>query len=412
MRVLALALTDPSRRFTRGFPAKGARLLLTPNLEVARLATLAADTDEFDYLDERTSLLEWTQTPDLMLAYAGLEAEESARRLAGRLEAGGPDVVFFGPAFTVARDSDLAWARHRVVGDVTDVWPALRGDAATGCLRPVYFAPRQPGYVMPRPHLTAGPDMNSRHQTISFVRGCSCPDSLSGLCSEYLYYGRRTLRRSADEIVGEIVALPGKHIALLDEDVTRYPDYYYRVFRRIWDYRRHWTVRASDRLFEHPKLVHALAKAGTKIVFLNETFLSDRLESALADARLVRQLYHRVKYLQASRMLVGARLTLDLTSGLAPDYERIASLVRRLALDFTEVRLVTAGRTRLATPHYRPMLDRSDPAWVVARFYSIGAIAERLARRPRRVGFHSTLFYLLPRSVAYRQNFFEGIPGD
>jgi hypothetical protein len=37
-------------------------------------------------------------------------------------------------------------------------------------------------------------------------------------------------------------------------------------------------------------------------------------------------------------------------------------------------------------------------------------IADRMIRRPRRVGFFTTAVYLLPYSAAYRQSFLEGLP--
>jgi hypothetical protein len=185
------------------------------------------------------------------------------------------------------------------------------------------------------------------------------------------------------------------------------------MFGRLWKYRRHWTISASDRLFRHPDLIRLLAKAGTKVVILNETSFSDHLAAAAGDTKLLRRLYQRVKSLQARRMLVGARITLDVSGSAPRDYERVARVLLRADLDFVLTRLVTAGpdgTRRLLPPVYRPTLTSSDPAWTRLQFYSLEAIIARLARRPRRVGFYSTLVYLLPLSMAYRHQFFEGIP--
>jgi len=120
-----------------------------------------------------------------------------------------------------------------------------------------------------------------------------------------------------------------------------------------------------------------------------------------------------VKFIQARRMLVGARLILRLDQDHWPDFNRIATVLHRIDLDFIEPRFIMAdptGADRLVPITYRPMLQPTDPAWVRNRFYSLREIIDRLVRRPRRVGFYSTLLYLLPYSLAYRQNLLEGIP--
>jgi hypothetical protein len=241
------------------------------------------------------------------------------------------------------------------------------------------------------------------------VRGCSCPELTRRFCPEYLYYGSNTLMRTPEEIIGEVITLPRKRIHLLDDDVAAFPDYYYEIFRRIRNYHRQWVVNASDRLFEHPRLIRLLAKAGTKVIYLNETFLLGRLEQAVADHRMVRWLYRRAKSLQAAKMLVGARLALPAAPDEPIDYEQIATVLRQIDLDFVETRFLSRDGG-VAPVAYRPMVTAGEPAWVKNRFYSMEAITDRLIRRPRRVGFFTTAVYLLPYSAAYRQSYLEGLP--
>jgi hypothetical protein len=295
-----------------------------------------------------------------------------------------------------------------VVGDVTDAWPRLRADAESGSLQPLYRTSGEPGYVAPR-QIKVNPEMDSDRQTIQFVRGCFCPEPAKPFCPEPPYYNSNTRRRTQDEIIGEVISLPRKRIHLLDDDVAALPDYYYGLFSRLRNYRRQWVVNASDRLFDQPRLIRLLAKAGTKIVYLNESFLSGRLERALTDHRLVHQLYRRVKSLQASKMLVGARLTMPAQPDTPVDYDRIAAVLRQIDLDFIEPRF-TKPDGSLARVAYRPMVTASEPAWLKNRFYSMETIADRMIRRPRRVGFFTTAVYLLPYSTAYRQSFLEGLP--
>lgn len=407
MKIVAVALADEAQRFSKGYPPKGARLFLQPNIEVMRIAALLQPTDRLQYLDER---VESTEQPDrdLCLVHVGLGQEDRARELLHNWTDGECTPVFFGPQITSWRETAPSWCRPRVVGDITDIWPELRSDAESGHLQPLYHASGRPSYVAPR-QVKINPEMDADHQTIQFVRGCFCPARVKPLCTEHLYYGNNTLVRTPEEVIGEVITLPRKRIHLLDDDVAALPDYYFELFSRLRNYRRQWLVNASDRLFEHPRLIRLLAKAGTKVVYLNETFLLGRIERAVTDHRVVRWLYRRVKSLQSAKMLVGARLAMPATPDEPADYERIATVLRQIDLDFVETRFLSRTGD-LAPVAYRPMVTAAEPAWIKNRFYSMETIADRLIRRPRRVGFFTTAVYLLPYSTAYRQSFLEGLP--
>jgi hypothetical protein len=407
VRILALALADEAQRFVRGYPPKGARLLLRPNIEVCRLAALAGTDDRFDYLDERVDVLEVDSAADLVLCYVGLGHDPSAREVA--LHHPDLPVVFFGPGAT-RWSTRPEWARHRVCGDITGIWPNLARDARTRSIRTLYASSGPPRYTVPRQALGCNPEMTGDYRSINFIQGCSCPEPVRGFCTSSLYYGDQVSQRTPEEIVGEVITIPNKHIHLLDEDVARFPEYYRDLFRSLWNYRRHWTVNASERLFDYPDLVRVMAKAGTRIVFLDDSFLIDRLMPATRDNQIVRWLYRRVKSLQAARMLVGARVTIRLRPDT--DYDAIAGVLRRIDLDFIETRFIQQGpgRDELVSVSYRPMVQKHEPGHVKNRFFAMDSILDRLFRRPRRVGFYTTAMFLLPYSMAYRQNFLEGLP--
>jgi hypothetical protein len=407
VNVLAVALADESQRFIKGYPPKGARIFLQPNIEVMRLAALLRPGDDLRYLDERVEPAE-PHAGRFCLIHIGFGQENRARELVHDWTGSGCTPVCFGPQVTSWRDAAPPWCRSRVVGDIIDVWPQLRADAESGRRQPVYRASGNPGYVSPR-QLHVNPEMDSDRQTIQFVRGCFCPEPAKPLCPEHLYYGTNTLMRIPEEIVGEVITLPRKRIHLLDDDVAALPDYYHELFSRLRNYHRQWVVNASDRLFDHPRLIRLLAKAGTKIVYLNESFLSGRLERAVTDHRLLHRLYRRVKSLQASKMLVGARLAMPVAPGIPVNYDKIATVLRQIDLDFIEPRFLARDGS-LACVTYRPMVTAQEPAWLKNRFYSMETITDRIIRRPRRVGFFTTAVYLLPYSVAYRQSFLEGLP--
>uniref|UniRef100_A0A7V3PSR5 Uncharacterized protein n=1 Tax=candidate division WOR-3 bacterium TaxID=2052148 RepID=A0A7V3PSR5_UNCW3 len=409
MKILAVAAAFESQKFVGGYPPKGARLFLQPDIEICRLASLTNE-DEFVYQDERVEIIGQGDF-QLVLVRIQFNQEESARPLVERFTEIGIPVLVFGPQVTAWDDTEVpGWVKHMVRGDITLVWDRILQDCKSGKLQPLYSAPQEPHYVVPRFIFPQPLLMNNHYQAVQFVRGCACPLEFKKLCPEFLYYGERTAFRSRDEIVGEVVSLPGKYIHLLDDDVACAPDYYYKLFAHLWRYRRHWRVNAGEHLFDYPALIRLLSKAGVKIIFLNETFLNSRLEQALTSEAMVKYLYRRVKFLQSRRMLVGARLVLPATG---VDFRQIANVLTRIDLDFIEPRFVAIdheGQPRLVPVCYHPMVQSDEPGWLMSRFYAFDLLVDRFVRRPRRVGFHSTLWYLIPYSLAYRQNFLEGIP--
>jgi hypothetical protein len=407
VRILAVALADEAQRFIKGYPPRGARLFLQPNIEVMRLAALLRPDDDLHYIDERVEAADQFEH-DLCLIHVGFGQEERARELLHNWTTTGCSPVCFGPQVTFWREAAPDWCRRRVIGDIVDVWPKLRSDAEAGQVQPIYRASSQPTYVCPRP-VRVDAEMDSSRQTVQFVLGCFCPAPVKPFCSGHLYYGTNTLVRAPAEVIGEVITTPRKRIHLLDDDVAALPDYYLELFGQLRNYHRQWIVNASERLFDHPRLVRLLAKAGTKVVFLNESFLLGRLQRATENDQLVRQLYRRVKSLQANKMLVGARLVLPLEPSAPADYDRIASVLRQIDLDFIEPRFLRPDGG-LANIAYRPMVTAAEPAWLKNRFYSMETIADRIVRRPRRVGVFTTAAYLLPYSAAYRQSFLEGMP--
>ena len=340
---------------------------------------------------------------------------EAALETAHLLENRGLPHLLFGPQVTAWNDSPPAPLRGRVIGDIVNAWPAIRRDALAGGLRNAYRAPTRPCYHPPLRPFGRWPEMNTTVQATRFIVGCDCSPGFAPWCRERLYYGAERLLRDPAEVVGEILSMPGKNIALLDDDVSAEPDYYEEMFRHTRNYRRYWTVRAGPGLFCRPRLIRLLAKSGVRLVFLNEDFLDGRLNPAATDRRRLRSLYRCVKSLQSARMLVGARVPVRFDPACPPDFEPLVSVLRRIDVDFIEPRFfVPDGRGGWQPRRfsYRPMLTSREPGWLANRFYAMSSILNRLGRRPRRTGFYTTARYLLPYSMAYRQDLLEGLPGD
>ena len=432
MKLLALFLAYDHERFIKGYPPKGSNLLMTPNVEISQLASLISNTDELVYLDERIDTIAFDTPIDLALIFSPFEHEKRIRELVQQLREKGKRSILFGPLPTAWQDNLPDWIDSIVSGNILNVYSEISEDLFHGALKKKYIAGTQLRYVPPNRIFSEKNNFfNKQGQYLQAIIGCCCLPQLKLYCSQNLYYGNNIFKRDLIEVIGEIISLPYKHITLIDEDITVDPDYYHKFFTNAWNYHKHWTVQAGRRIFEYPDFIRLLAKAGTRIIFLKEDwfpplfpgiitnekpkYLKDEL---LSNQRVLREKRRQVKMLHSERMLVGAKLSLLYDSANHYNFDIAFKLIDRLNLDFVEMKFYEPARLsvnkaspeiELSQRHYFPMIPSTDPAWLKNRFYALGHIIYRTCTRPLTLGFYNTLFYLIPYSLAYRQNYLEGI---
>jgi hypothetical protein len=423
MHILAVSLADDSRRFIRGFPPKGARLLLNPDLEIAGLASVA-HPDQIVYQDEKVEPLDLSVPFDWALLSTDFWQESRIREVALDLRGRGKPVVLFGPIATT-RGAELSSVADAVVaGNILNVWGELRADAERGQLKRAYVASTRPAYAVPNYEQARKPVFEPSFQCLRAIVGCRCPELVRPYCRQYLYHRDELLKRNLEELAGEVLDLRGKHVYLLDEDIAEDREWYQEFFSRVWRFKREWTVLAGARLFSDPRYIHLLAKAGVRVVTLTEDWLNQGLLTRMMLNRgLVRQVRNQVRLLHRQRLLVGARVSLFLNPDQPFDYVSTYKVIETLSIDFLQVRTfgkigtppifaAKTGGVPIFQPlfvSYQPGLAPDLPTWWKNQFYGLGSIIKRSMRRLVRVGFYSTFRYYYPRSLAFRQNFLEGI---
>jgi hypothetical protein len=420
MKFLALALANDNERFIKGYPPKGANLLLLPNIEISQLANLISKRDELLYLDDRIDSINSEIPFDIALIFANFGQEKRAMELVLQLSEKGKRSILFGPLPAFWKSNLPDWVDTVVTGSILNAYPDIREDLSRGVLKKQYVADTHPAYI-PQSRTIGEKNifLNNRFQCLNAVLGCFCLPQLKSFCPQNLYYGNNVKKRSLIEVIGEVISLPYKPITLLDEDITQYPDYYHELFNNVWNYKKHWTVQASRRLFELPRLIRLLAKAGTRLVFLTEDWFPSMTPNIFtAERRRFREELRQVKMLHSERMMVGARLSLIYYPASEFDFNIAFKIIDRLDLDFLEIKLYQpahldnrkyGNEIEPSQRRYYPMLPQTDPAWLKNRFYALGHIVYRICKRPLTLGFYNTFIYLIPYSLAYRQNYLEGI---
>ncbi len=420
MKFLALALTYDNERFIRGFPPKGAYLFKQPNVEISRLVNLISNRDELIYLDERVDPLEIKTSFDIALVYVNFVQEKRATEIVLQLNEKNKRSILFGPLPTLWKDNLPDWVDSVVTGSILNVYPEIREDLLHDRLKKRYISNIRPSYI-PENSIFSENNMyfNNHLQSLQAVLGCFCLPQIKFYCSQGLYYGNNILKRSLIEVIGEVLSLPFKNINLLDEDIASYPEYYHEFFTSVWNYKKYWRVQASRKIFDYPNLIRLMAKSGVKQVFLTEDwFPSLNPEIFRLENRKFRTLSKQVKMLHSERMLVGAKLSLLYNETSKFDFDNAFKIIDHLNLDFLEIKLyqstpqnkkVTGCAIEPIQKYYYPMLPSTDPVWLKNRFYALGHIIYRICTRPLTIGLYNTLFYLIPYSFAYRQNYLEGI---
>jgi len=420
MKFLAIALAHDSERFIKGYPPKGATLLVTPNLEISRLVNLISKRDEIIYHDERVETVNLEIPFDIALIHVDFGQEKRAAEMVLQLSEKGKRSILFGPLPSFWQNQLPDWVDTVVTGSILSAYSEIREDLFHSSLKKRYVASSTPLYAPPiYPIGEKNLFFNNRFQSIQAILGCFCPPHIKSFCPEGLYYGNNILKRNIIETIGEVISLPYKDITLLDEDIASFPEYYQEFFSSVWRYKKYWRVQASPKIFDNPGLIRLLAKSGVRIIFLTEDwFPSFKLDVFNWAPEKIKNQRRQVKLLHLQRMLVGARLSLLYYESSEFNFDQAFSIIDRLDLDFLEIKLYKptqldkqkyGSEIEPIQKNYYPMLPSTDPAWLKNRFYAMGSISYRIGKRPFTIGFYNTIFYLIPYSFAYRQNYLEGI---
>jgi len=425
VKILIVAPSDDGRRFKRDLPPVGSQFLRRPNYEILRLAGLIVFPDESVYVDERVEEVDLENRSDLVLLYADLGFESRVSELAGAYQRRGQRVIVFGPLATIISETLSPKVDSVVVGDISNIWPEIRIDFLTGRLKKIYPADRTPRYTLPAWEKGRTIGFDNRFQAIQAVLGCFCPEPLKPICPQFLYYGDKTHIRPLPEVIGEIVALPAKQVFLLDDDVSRNPDYYNRLFSQVWSFRKKWFVQAGPAIFNSPALLRLLPKAGIHSIFLNEDwFTGDEVYEACKNRAVFLKKHRQIQLLHSLKMLVGARILL-IHREEPVDFRTISGFLSRLGIDILELKVFAPVSKTLKsgsvgdrfTIHgimlwpeiFSPSQFPSGFVWLKDQFYSLNSIFGRALRALPKIGIYNTFQFFFMTNLAYRQNYLEGI---
>lgn len=386
--------------YQENFPPKGANYFLKEKEEIIQMRSFL----NFDYQDLRIRKGELKDYEYIFLYCDFLTDFSAINFLTENILKDKRKIFLFGPLITYyfyyqpslfenLKEKDLSI----IVGFLPNIISVILKDIDNQKIKKIYEASPVPNYF----------PINSK---ISLVLGCYCLKDLKPFCRNFLYFKNNIKVRNIKEIIKEVINIEKKFIEIDDEDIAHNFAYYSEFFSYVWRFKKHWSVKASQNIFVNPRFIRLLAKAGVKIIYLNEDWLN--LEELMDKEKgLMREKRKEVKSLQREKILVGAKLFLILKEEKI-NFKKLFNILRKIDFDFLELRIFALENNQLylTYPTYQPLLPETSPVILKREFYSLRNIIYRLSKRPRRVGFYNTFFYSLPLNLAYRQNFLEGLP--
>ncbi len=387
--------------YEENFPPKGANYFLKEKEEILQIKNFL----DFDYQDLRIRKLELKDYEYIFLYCDFLSDFPTINSLGENILNNKKKLFLFGPLITHyfyyqpsllenLKEKDLSL----IIGFLPNILSKILTDINNQEIKKIYQAPLLPNYF----------PMDSQ---ISLIIGCYCLEELKPFCKNFLYFKNNIKIREIKEVIKEVSNKKRKLIEIDDEDITRNFIYYSDFFSSVWRFRKHWIIKTSQNIFENPKFIRLLAKAGVKVIYLNESWLNLDNLIEKENNKLIKEKRKEVKSLQKEKILVGAKLSYILKERKI-NFKKIFNILRKIDFDFLELRffLLENNQLYLTYPTYQPFLSETSPVVLKREFYSLRNIIYRLLKRPRRVGFYNTFFYSLPLNLAYRQNFLEGIP--
>jgi len=377
-------------------------------------------------LDEEVEPLDPEEPADLVgISFMTFNAPR-AYEIADAFRRTGRPVVLGGYHPTFRPEEALAHADAVCVGEAEPNVGRLVEDFHAGRLRPVYDEGPADLSGLRRPDRSLVP--RGRYAWVDPVQATrGCPHGCT-FCSISSFFGRRFRTRPVDDLVDELRGL-GKGILFLDDNLTADPEFARELFARMIPLGKRWYSQASVTLADDPELLALAVRSGCRGLFVGFESLSEEgLTSFRKDFARARDYRRAVERLHAAGVGVQAGLVLGHDAD-GPD-------VFRETLDFLLAARVDALQATVLTPfpgtplysemeaagrivdrdwsHYdfrhvvfEPKMMRRETLqaghdWLLARFYSVRAIAGRLLGELSYLRPGTILRGTIPLNLGYR----------
>ena len=266
---MKITLIMPSGSIHRHRSGSFKKVLRYAPLTLTTLAALVPPELEAEIrlIDEGVEPLPEDFDADLVGINAITGTAPRAYAIAARARSQGCATVLGGVHPTLLPDEALPHADAVVTGFAEQTWPQLLRDFSRRRMKRLYRAPSDPSLVglpVPRRDLLR----KGAYITVNSVyasRGCP---NRCGFCVIPVVWGQRAYFRPIPEVVGEIEALGGRDLVLIDPNLIANRPYAKRFFRALIPLRRRWYGLATTEITDDKELFDLLVRSGCKGLFI------------------------------------------------------------------------------------------------------------------------------------------------
>lgn len=177
----------------------------------------------------------------------------------------------------------LKYTNTVVKGEAESIWPQIILDFEKGQLQSLYEGKLLPMLESPKPRIDLY-NPGYAFGSIQTTRGCPM---LCDFCSVHTFNGRAYRPRPVEDVLNELERIPQKRVYFVDDNLTGYSkksaERIIKICKGIIDrgIEKDWFCSASMNIGENEEVLHYMAKAGCRMIFLGiESEVIDQLQEA------------------------------------------------------------------------------------------------------------------------------------
>jgi len=315
VKMILPSLTEAKSPFFR--PIKYS---LFPPLGLATLASFLPPDWDIEIVDEHAESLRLDDEPDLVVIQVYITNAYRSYEIADHYRGRGVYVCLGGLHVTSLPQEAAQHADTIFIGPGEDTWPQFLADLQTWFPQKVYRSQNRSLIGTPRPRR----DLLKKHLYLvpnSMVVSRGCPHRCDFCYKEAFFRGGKSFyTQHVDTALGEIDALPGRHLYFLDDHLFGDPRFATSLFEGMRGMGRLWQAAGTVQSVLRPGLLDKAAEAGLRSLFIGfESLDPKNLKAQHKYQNLNRRYNTAVKRLHDLGVMVNASFVF----GMDHDDERV-----------------------------------------------------------------------------------------
>ena len=296
---------------------------LFPPLGLATLAGYLDASDEVSITDEHVEMLNWDDTPDLVVIQAYITSAYRAYEIADHYRAKGCFVAMGGLHVTSLPEEAAPHADAIFLGPGEDIWPQFLREFRAGHPQSRYISKVRTLLGLPKIRR----ELIKRHLYLvpnSIVVSRGCPHVCDFCYKEAFFKGGKSFyTQTVDAALAEIDRLPGRHLYFLDDHLLGNAKFAEALFDGMRGMGRLWQAAGTIKSILEGDLIEKAAKAGLRSLFVGfETINPGNLKEQRKYQNMNRDYSAAIQRLHSLGIMVNGSFVFGMDDDDASVFER------------------------------------------------------------------------------------------